>query len=114
MDHLDDAEVPEWDVALEALIREECEMLGRPLDLEDFQRLARDYDFRTHDFLATVCQLVSCGKWVHRLPGASAAGISETEVARLYVYGRIDEDLAQKYGVSWEPRSGPPPVTPSK
>lgn len=104
MDHLDDEEVPGWDVALEALIREECEMLGRSLALEDFQRLAHDYDFRTHDFLATVCQLVGSGRWVHRLPGGGSAAMSAEELERLYVYGRIDEDLAEKYGVTWEPR----------
>ena len=35
--------IPKWDVALEALIKEEQQKLGRALYLDDFRRLAQQY-----------------------------------------------------------------------
>ncbi len=74
--------------------------LRRPLSVADSHRLATDLDFRIHDFLATVCQLVVRGAitWA-RIRGEISAG----ELERLYVYGRLDEDSAEKSAVTWEP-----------
>ncbi len=98
-------ETPTWDVALESVAAQECRRLRRALSVADFHRLAEDLDFRTHDFLATVCELVARGVWVHHL-GEDPDGrpMSAEEVERLYVYGRVDEDLAEKFAVTWEPR----------
>lgn len=95
---------PSWDVALEAVAAQESRRLRRPLSVADFNRLAADLDFRTHDFLATVCELVAHGRWRHHL-GEDPEGnaMSADELERLYVYGRVDEDLAEKFAVTWEP-----------
>ncbi|GBE09764.1 MAG TPA: hypothetical protein ENG84_05230 [Gammaproteobacteria bacterium] len=100
-----DDDTPPWDVALEAVAAQESRRLRRALSIADFHRLAADLDFRTHDFLATIRQLVAHGVWRHHL-GEAPEGhpMSEAELERLYVHGRIDEDLAEKFAVTWEPR----------
>jgi len=95
-------EIPKWDVALEALVTEEYNTLRRPLALDDFRRLGQAHGIRFHDIMATVYQLEVHGKWRHQgVDGDQAA--SEADLAGLYVHGRLDDDTAEKFSVTWAP-----------
>lgn len=89
-------QVPKWDVALEALVREEQQKLRRPLTLEDFRRLGRQYAIRLDDIMVTLFELVLHGRW--RYEGTDHR-ITRELVEELTAAGRIkDEDLARFAG----------------
>lgn len=95
-------EIPKWDVALEALVMEEYDTIRRPLGLDDFRRLGQTHGIRFHDIMATIYQLEVHGKWRHQgVDGNQPATPSALE--GLYVHGRLDEDTAEKYAVTWSP-----------
>lgn len=97
-------DVPKWDIALEALVNDEHRRLRRPLGLDDLRRLGQTHQIRFHDIMATMYQLEKHGKWAHqgRDDGDRATGGSDLDA--LYDHGRLDEDLAERFSVTWAPR----------
>jgi len=84
-------QIPKWDVALEALVKEEQHKLGRPLTLEDFRRLAQHYTIRLDDIMVTLFELCIHGRW--RYEGADHR-ITRELLEEVTAAGRIkDEDL---------------------
>ena len=98
-------EIPRWDVALEALVREEYSHLGRDLRLADFQRLARHYAIRLDDILATLFELVIEGRWVYEPTGRGDAPITRELLDGLYVGGRLHARDVAAFEGSWRPAS---------
>lgn len=96
-------EIPKWDIALEAASREEHKVLGRPLTVADFQAMASRYSFRVHDFFATMSALVDAGLWRHVSHDKAGRPVDDEMLQNLYVHGRLDEELATRYSVTWEP-----------
>jgi hypothetical protein len=95
-------EIPKWDVALEALVRDEFKTLRRPLGLDDFRRLGQAHSIRFHDIMETIHQLELHGKWQHQGKNGDHPA-SAKDLDGLYVHGRLDEDTAEKYTVTWMP-----------
>lgn len=93
-------DVPKWDPALEALAREAYQRLGHPLGIDDFRRLGKEYQIRFHDMMATIYQLEVHGKWQHQGHDGAGNPVADDE---LYVHGRLDEKVAEKYAVVWSP-----------
>jgi hypothetical protein len=95
-------QVPEWDVALEALVKEEQHKLGRPLYLDDFRRLAQQYTIRLDDIMVTLFELCIRGHW--RYEGGDNRPITRELLDRLTAGGRrlTDEDLKDFSG-GWRP-----------
>ncbi len=99
-----DEEISKWDVALESLAREECRKTGHALQLEDFRRLARDYEARLDDIMVTMFELVIQGQWRYRDEQGVEQPFERETLDALYVNRRLrDEDLTRFSG-SWEPR----------
>lgn len=96
-------DVPKWDVALEALAREEAEKLGRPLAMQDFKRLGLEYKIRFDDLMATLHQLVMNEAWDQTGVDAKGKPVSAAILQDLFVYNRLDEQVADKYAVTWKP-----------
>ena len=99
-----DADIPQWDVALEALAQEEVGKLGRGLRIADFQRLAREHAIRFDDIMATLFELVLQGKWRYEEPDGVAKTITRDEVEKLYVAGRLVEPDVIAYIGLWLPQ----------
>jgi len=91
-------DIPKWDIALENLAKEEFEKLGRPLDLADFKQMGKKHRIRFDDLMHTLCKLVENGAWSQQ--GQDCA---EDDLAELFVYDRLDEKIAEKYSVIWQP-----------
>lgn len=85
-----DEAIPEWDVALEALIREEHDKLGRPLVLADFQRLSRQYAIRYDDMMATLFELVIRGRWAYFDEQGMSVPVTREHYEQLCSNGRIE------------------------
>lgn len=102
-----DEEIPKWDVALEALIREEYRKLGRAVGIEDYRRLAAQYAIRFDDIMVTVFELTVHGEWEYLDAQGRARPITREAVERLYVNGRLDADDVRAYSGGWRP-AGPP------
>lgn len=98
-----DIEIPKWDVALEALVKEEHGKQGKPLTLEDFRRLANQYTIRLDDIMATLLELAVHGRWRYCNPQGIPQIITRDEVDALHKRGRIQEADMQAYGGSWHP-----------
>ncbi|KAF0191511.1 MAG: hypothetical protein FD165_1845 [Gammaproteobacteria bacterium] len=97
-------EMPQWDVAIESLINEEYSKLGRPLGVEDFQRLGTDYKIRFDDIMATLAQLCLHDEWIFEGEDGRGKTIGREIIEELFPYGRLEERLAKKYAVIWLPR----------
>jgi len=98
-----DEEVPKWDVALEALTKEEAEKLGRGLRIAEFQRLAAEHAIRFDDIMVTMFELVINKEWRYEQPDGVDQPISRDEVEKLYVGGRLKEADVNEYTGLWTP-----------
>ena len=100
---MQDLEISKWDLALEALAREECRNLGRPLQLEDFRRLAQAHAIRLDDIMVTLFELVIQGEWRYRDEQGREQAFDRATLDGLYVNRRLqDQDLLGFVG-SWQP-----------
>ena len=100
-----DEPVPQWDVALEALVREEYQQLGRLLDNQDFRRLANHYTIRFDDIMATLFELAIQGCWVYLERSGRRQAISRETLDKLYVHGRLNEEDLRSFTGGWRPTS---------
>ncbi len=99
-------EIPKWDVALEALLKEEYQQRGRALNNDDFLRLARQYAIRFDDIMATLFELAIARRWVFAEAGGEAREITPEKVAGLYAKGRLNpSDLEARLAGCWRPLS---------
>ncbi len=96
-------EIPKWDVALEALAREECEQSGSALKMDDFKQLAQTHAIRFDDIMVTMFELVLNKKWIYHAPGKEHPQITRDEVNRLYVNGRLKNEDVAKFTGQWTP-----------
>jgi len=86
-------DVPEWDVALEALMVEECRK-NDFLDLDQIQTLAETYQIRFDDIMVTLFELVIHKQWAYYNLEGEKVDICRNDVNKLYRNGRIHiEDL---------------------
>ncbi|VAW75704.1 hypothetical protein MNBD_GAMMA12-1556 [hydrothermal vent metagenome] len=86
-------DVPEWDVALEALLVEECRK-NEFLDLDQIQTMAAAYQIRFDDIMITLFELILHKHWAYYNDEGVMVGICRNDVNKLYKNGRIHiEDL---------------------
>jgi len=100
-----DEAVPQWDVALEAMLREEYQHLERLLDNQDFRRLANQYAIRFDDIMATLFELAICRCWEYLDNNGRPQAISREILNRFYVHGRLDEKDLHNFTGGWRPCS---------
>ena len=95
--------VPKWDIALEALAKEEAKKLGRALQTADFLNLAKEHAIRFDDIMVTIFELVLNDKWEYKDKDNKAKEITRDEVNNLYVNGRLKDQDVQEYDGFWSP-----------
>ncbi|HHM04460.1 MAG TPA: hypothetical protein ENJ19_01795 [Gammaproteobacteria bacterium] len=96
--------VPEWDVALEALISEEYRRQGRPLTTEDIQRLAGEHTIRFDDIIDTLRSLVRRGHWCYADPRRGPRSLSGEELDLLDIAERrIQARDLRDFSGGWQP-----------
>jgi|GEM_PF-385968 len=100
-----DEAVPQWDVALEAMVRDEYQHLGRALDNQDFRRLANQYAIRFDDIMATLFELAIRRHWDYQDSAGNYQVISRKTIDKLYVHGRLDEKDLRSFTGGWRPSS---------
>jgi hypothetical protein len=100
---MQDPEISKWDVALEALAREEHRRLDRALQLEDFRRLARTHAIRLDDIMVTLFELVIQGEWTYLDAEGRAHSFDRETLDGLYVNRRLREQDLQAFTGSWQP-----------
>lgn len=96
-------EVPKWDVALEALAKEECRKKGAGLTVADFKRLASEHATRFDDIMVTIFELTLNGLWQYRDASGKPRTLTRNDVNDLYVGGRIHEKDMAHFTGSWAP-----------
>jgi hypothetical protein len=99
-------DIPKWDVALESLIKDEYVRLGRPLKMQDFKQIGSEYKIRFDDIMHTLCQLVTHNMWRQTGTDEQGSAVSDDRLADLFVYNRLDEEIAEQYAVEWQPHPG--------
>ena len=92
-----------WDVALEAMAREESKSLARELQIDDFLRLAKEHTIRFDDIMVTMFEVVLHGKWSYFNNDKTPQEISGDEVNNLYVGGRLKNEDVKEYDGYWKP-----------
>lgn len=96
-------EVPEWDVALEAMVKEEYEKLGRPLTLDDYRRLAQQYTIRLDDIMVTLFELCIRGRWQYQDEEGKPRKITRQLLQRLTAGGRLNDEDLKNFTGGWMP-----------
>jgi hypothetical protein len=92
-----DEEIPKWDVALEALLREEYQKRRTPLTVDDVQRLSAQYSIRFDDMMHTLFELTIHGLWRY-MPAPNVIGeITRAHMDALWAEGRLVPDHARKH-----------------
>lgn len=87
--------VPKWDVALEALVREEYEKKAVPLEVADLRRLALEYAIRFDDIVVTLFELCIHGEWQYRDRADRVQDMTREKFDELTSGGRLkDKDLS--------------------
>lgn len=94
---------PKWDVALEALVREEHKKQERPLLTEDFLRLAKEHAIRFDDIMDTVLRMVILEAWVYTDSNGKVQPITQEEFDKMYEGGRLKDEDLHEYTGSWIP-----------
>lgn len=103
MDTVDSEEIPAWDVALEALALEEYKKRNQPMSMDDFRNLGVEHSIRFDDIMATMCQLVMHDKWSCTGKDQAGNALTVDDMDGLFVYGRVEESIADKFSVCFEP-----------
>lgn len=98
-----DEEIPQWDVAIEALIREEFQRQRRMLGIEDFDRLSREFAIRFDDMMTTVFELVLHRKWIYLDERGVSRRITRGEIDKLGADGRLQRRDVETFTGGWRP-----------
>jgi hypothetical protein len=96
-------EIPKWDVALEAMVKEEYGKLARPLTLEDYRRLAQQYTIRLDDIMVTLFELCIQGKWQYHDADGKPQPITRQLLTRLTAGGRLQDEDLKTFAGGWTP-----------
>ncbi len=94
-------EVPKWDPALAALVREEFANRKRPLQLQDFLELAQQHAIRFDDIMVTMFELCIHGEWFYTNRSGAKTAITREMFDKLYMNGRLQESDLRDYSGSW-------------
>ncbi len=97
--------VPKWDIALEALAKEEAKKLNRDLTIDDFLQLARQHAIRFDDIMVTMFELVLNDRWAYMNKEHEVSEITRSDVNELYVNGRLNDKDVQAFDGFWSPKS---------
>lgn len=90
-----DDDMPRWDVAIEGMVKDEYRKQGAPLKMDDFRRLAADYDFRLDDIMETVFLMVMHEAWSYSVDASDSRTLSHEVLVELCTKKRLnDQDLA--------------------
>ncbi|MFC1749123.1 hypothetical protein ACFL2V_09990 [Pseudomonadota bacterium] len=97
---MSDAEidVPNWDVALANLAREEFGKKGA-LNMDDFTHLAKEYTIRLDDIMVTMFEMVIVGEWKYE----GEQNVTRDTLNDLYVGGRLHADDLAAFTGDWSP-----------
>ncbi len=95
--------VPKWDIALEALAKEEAKKLNRDLTINDFLQLARQHAIRFDDIMVTMFELVLNDRWTYMNSDRKVCKITRNDVNELYVNGRLNDKDVQAFNGYWSP-----------
>jgi len=93
--------IPKWDVALEALAKEEQQKLARPLSLDDFRRLAQQYTIRLDDIMVTMFELCIHGEWQYQNSDGKPHKITRKLLEELTAGGRLKDEDLQTFAGGW-------------
>lgn len=99
----DESDTPKWDVALEALLREEHVKKGDALILDDMRRLAVIHAIRFDDIMETLLEMCVHGAWQYRDPLGAVRVIDRETADRLFATGRLAEKNLEDYPGGWRP-----------
>jgi hypothetical protein len=95
--------IPKWDVALEALVKEEYGKLGRPLTLDDYRRLAQQYTIRLDDIMVTLFELCIQHRWRYEDAEGKPYRITRQLLNRLTAGGRLNDEDLKTFSGGWIP-----------
>lgn len=96
-------DVPEWDVALEALLNEECHKRGSDLSLNDLRLIAGNHGIRLDDILDTLCELTLHGAWSFQGSEPGHEAIDEPLCKLLKANHRLNDAQLKRFQGAWRP-----------
>lgn len=90
-------ETPKWDVAIEALLKEEYQKRGMHFSTEDLQVLASSHAIRFDDIMVTLCTLVEHKQWRYH----PAEDEKFVELIKLFENGRLANESVEQFIGTW-------------
>ena len=98
-----DTDKPQWDVALEALLKETSRAGDDTLSLDDLRAMATVHTIRLDDILDTLCQLVRHGRWIYEKPHGEPSPPDADMCKLLHANHRLNEEQIGRLGGRWRP-----------
>lgn len=95
--------LPQWDVALEALVLEEHKKQGRTLHINDFLQLAKLHAIRFDDIMDTMLRMVILGAWQYSDADNQSQTITQEAFDKMYESGRLKDEDLKEYTGDWNP-----------
>lgn len=99
-----DFDIPKWDVALEALMREEYINRNNSLRLKDIERLAVKYEIRFDDLIITALTLLLEKSWRYHDQDGKPVIFTQNCFNQLFKGGRIRKQDVQHLQGYWSPQ----------
>ena len=90
-------EIPKWDVAIEALLREEYQKRNMHFSTDDLQLLASNHGIRFDDIMVTLCTLVEQKQWRYH----PAMQERFEDLNALFDNGRLAKESVEQFIGSW-------------
>jgi len=98
-------DMPKWDVALAALAGDEFRKEARPLTLNDFRNLAKEYAIRLDDIMETMFLLAINREWVYTDRTGKEQPLDQGTLDALYVKRRLSAEELGTFDGTWQPAS---------
>lgn len=96
-------DLPKWDPALSALLRDEYNKKKQGLNLDDVKRLAKTHTIRFDDLMVTLFELVLNSEWQYADEHGVVRIFRTSDIDKLYVGGRLKEEDVTHFTGSWKP-----------
>lgn len=94
---------PQWDIALESLLRETQKSKGSALGMDDLHALAAKHTIRLDDILDTLCLLSEHQAWSYFEADGSLAAPDDDMAKHLHANKRLNDAQLERFDGSWAP-----------
>ncbi len=96
-------DMPNWDIAIAGMVREEFRRKNASLVMKDFRDLAKEYDFRLDDIMETMFLMVMHEAWKYQPSEADQKVLNHETLIEYCTKKRLSEEDLKVFEGTWSP-----------